>query len=79
MIEDMDRELEIVNEKATELEARYRKIAEDYTPEASDRFATMARADMVKEFLLLEEGFKLATRGEVVVRRKLGRLMAEAL
>jgi hypothetical protein len=53
----MNRELQIVNEKADELIEHYMKLADGD----------------------IKEAFVLACRGEVVVRRLLGRIKSEAL
>jgi hypothetical protein len=57
MIENWERELDIVNEKADGLQKHYLGLAH------GDK----------------DEAFKLACRGEVVVRRLLGRIKAEAM
>ena len=71
----MTLDLESINQEAAELEEHYLSIA----PEADADIGRMRREDLEQKYKLLKGAFTLSTRGEVVVKRQLGKAKAKEL
>jgi len=71
----MTMDLEKINREAAELEEHYLSIA----PEADEDVSRMPRDEFERKYKLLKGAFTLSTRGEVVVKRQLGKAKAKEL